>query len=120
MKAVMQMMPASANSLATSPTRRMFSLRSCGREAEVAAQPVADVVAVQHIGVLAQVEQLALQFGGDGGLAGAGQAGEPDDAARVAVAAGPVFGGDLAVAPEQVVALVVAGRRAARVIVGQR
>ena len=81
MNAVMQMIPASANSFATSPTRRMFSLRSSGENREVGAKAVADFVAVEHISVLAEVEQFAFQFGGDGGFAGAGKPGEPDHAA---------------------------------------
>ena len=66
----------------------MFSLRSCGRKTQVGTKAVADVVAVQHIDVLAQVEKFALQVGGNGGFAGSGQAGQPDDAAGVAVAHG--------------------------------
>ena len=64
-------MPASANSFATSPTRRMFSLRSCGEKVQIGAKAVADIVAVEDIGVFAHVEQLAFQFRGDGGFAGA-------------------------------------------------
>ena len=101
MKAVMQMMPASAKSLAASPTRRMFSLRSCGRKTQVRTKAVAHVVAVQHIDVPAQVEEFALQIDGDGGFAGSGKPGQPDDAAGVAVAHGCAARGDLAVAPDK-------------------
>jgi hypothetical protein len=75
--------PASAISRATSATRRMFSTRSGVREAEVAVQPVADVVAVEQIvRVAAERVQPLLDQVGDGGLAGAGQPGEPEHAGR--------------------------------------
>ena len=43
------------------------------RKGEVRAEAVAHAVAVQDVNLAAEVEQLALQLGGDGGFAGAGQ-----------------------------------------------
>ena len=51
-----------------------------GGEAEVLVQAVADVVAVEHVGELAALHQGVLEREGDGALAGAGQAGEPERA----------------------------------------
>ncbi len=48
-------------------------------EAEVLVQPVADVVAVEHHGVDAARVELGLDHVGDGRLAGAREAGEPQD-----------------------------------------
>ena len=48
-------------------------------EAEIAVEPVADIVAVEQHGVVAARVQLLLDEVGDGRLAGAGQAGEPED-----------------------------------------
>lgn len=56
------------------------------REIQIAAQAAAAEVAVEQVGVPAFEEKFARQFGGDGGLARAAQAGEPDDQALVAVA----------------------------------
>ena len=47
-------------------------------EAEVAVEPVADIVAVEDVGVAARRVQLLFQQVGDGRLAGARQAGEPE------------------------------------------
>ena len=55
-----------------------------GREAEVAVEPVADVVAVEDVGEAAVGEQPVLDGVGERALAGAGEAGEPDDRAAVA------------------------------------
>ena len=49
-----------------------------GGEAEVLVQPVADVVAVEHVGQPAALHQGVFQREGDGALARAGQAGEPE------------------------------------------
>ena len=49
-------------------------------EAEVAVEAVADIVAVEEIGVAAEEVELLLDEIGDGRLAGAGEAGEPEDA----------------------------------------
>ena len=66
------------------------------REPQVGAQPVADVVAIQHVAEHSEHEQLAFQFGGDRRLARTGQAGQPHHAARVALAQRPLLGGDAA------------------------
>ena len=70
--------PASAISRATCATRRMFSRAVGGREAEVARQAVAQVVAVEEVGRAAGLDEAALERGGDRRLARRGQAGEPD------------------------------------------
>src|SRR3546814_16454146 len=49
-------------------------------EAQVLVQAVADVVTIEQVGVLAHRQQLLFRQVGDGGLARAGQAGEPDAA----------------------------------------
>jgi hypothetical protein len=82
MKLTSTIRPASTISLATSATRRMFSTRSGVGEAEVAVEAVAHVVAVEQVGVQAQRQQRALDQVGDGRLAGARQAGEPQAARR--------------------------------------
>ena len=48
-------------------------------EAEVAVEPVADIVAVEQHGVMAGLMQPLLDDVGDGRLAGAREAGEPED-----------------------------------------
>lgn len=73
-------------------------------EGEVGAEAVANVVAIQDIRLFAHVEEFALQFGGDGRFAGAGEPSEPDDSGGVAVAAGAMLGGDFAVTPENIIA----------------
>ena len=57
-------------------------------EAEVAVEAVAHVVAVEHVGVVARAVQLALDEVGDGRLARAGQAGEPQDRRLLALERG--------------------------------
>lgn len=47
-------------------------------EAEVLVQAEAHIVAIQTVGRQAQVQQVLLEGGGDGGLSGGGQTGEPD------------------------------------------
>lgn len=47
-------------------------------EAKVLVQAEAHVVAVEAVGGVAEVEQVLLEGGGDGGLAGGGEAGEPE------------------------------------------
>ena len=54
-------------------------------EAEVLVEAVADVVAVEQVGVPAQRVQALLDEVGDGRLAGAGQAGEPQHAGLLAL-----------------------------------
>ena len=49
-------------------------------EAEVAVEPVADIVAIEQHGVAAERKQLLVDDVGDRRLAGARQSGEPDDA----------------------------------------
>src|SRR3954468_4847884 len=77
-----------------------------------------DIVAVENVNMAAHGEQLALEFRRHGGFAGAGQTGEPDHAADVAVAQFALASGDLAVAPIDVVALGMSVVRAPRVAVG--
>ena len=54
-------------------------------EAEVLVEAVADVVAVEQVGVAAERVQPLLDQVGDGRLAGAGQAGEPEHARLLAL-----------------------------------
>ena len=96
--------PASANSRATWATRRMFSLRSPGVEAEVAGQPVADVVAVEQVGGAAGLDQRALERDGDRRLARGRQAGEPDRRAARAERAPALLAVELGVVPGDVAA----------------
>ena len=58
----------------------MFSARSSGLKPRLALRPRADIVAVQHVDLIALGEQLALERQRQGRLAGAGQAGEPEHA----------------------------------------
>ena len=110
MKLAMAITPASTNSLATSPTRRMFSARSsaekprlllrpCLPNASLAQHvyghplpgqgrrsercPTPDVVAVEQRSEHAPLAQRVLQRAGHGGLAGPAEAGEPDHAAAL-------------------------------------
>ena len=78
---------------------------------------MADVVAIEHVSLPAQVEKLPLQFGGDGGLAGAGQAGHPDDVTAVAIAQLTLLRRDLAPAPIDIVALGIGVVSPARIII---
>ena len=72
------------------------------REAEVAIQAVADVVAIEHINVQAELEEFAFERVGDRAFARAGKAREPDDRAFVTVAQRTFRCGDFAFAPENV------------------
>ncbi len=65
----------------------------------------------------AQVEKFTLQIGGNGRFAGSRQPRQPDDTAGVAVAQTALGAGDFAVAPINIVALVKAVRRTARIVV---
>jgi hypothetical protein len=58
MNAVIQMMPASANSAATSPMRRMFSCRSSGENPRSELSPRR--TSPSSVGLPAEIEQLAL------------------------------------------------------------
>jgi hypothetical protein len=81
-------------------------LGAVGRaEAEVGAQAVADVVAVQHHRLPALEEQAAFQFHRRRRLARARQAGQPQHAAVVAVGGGAGRRGDLVVDGMEVVGL---------------
>jgi hypothetical protein len=72
-------------------------------EAEVLVQAVADVVAVQQIGVAAQGVQALFDQVGDGRLARARQARQPDDPAALALQRRPRGLGDVGVLPVDVV-----------------
>jgi len=63
-------------------------------EPEVAAQPVADVVAVEHVDEPTGGGQAFFHGARDGRLARPGQAGEPRDAAALAEQALPILSGD--------------------------
>ncbi len=77
------MRPASVISLATfGDAPDVFDAVVVG-EAEIAVQPMANIVAVQQERMLALGVQQLLQRVGDRGLAGAGIAGEPDDGRRL-------------------------------------
>ena len=54
-------------------------------EAEILVEALADVVAIERVGMRAHGGELALDQVGDGGLARAGQAGEPQDGRLVAL-----------------------------------
>ena len=58
-------------------------------EAEVLAEAVAHVVAIQHVGRQAALKQGGVDGVGQGALAGSGQAGEPEDGAAVATLFSP-------------------------------
>ena len=87
MNAANAITPASVNSFATSPMRRMFSVRSSRLEAEVLVQPVADVVAVEHVGQAPALDQRRSARDRDRGLARARQPREPERDAALARAA---------------------------------
>ncbi len=72
------MRPLSVISLATSPTRLMFSTRSASVKPRLRLEPMADIVAVQQHRVTRHGEQLLVDEIGDGGFSGAGQAGKPE------------------------------------------
>ena len=67
-----------------------------GGETEVAVERDAQVIPVDPHDLAAGVEEAAFDGLGDGGLAGAGEAGEPDHRGRVAGAGGTLDGRDLA------------------------
>ena len=54
------------------------------REPEIRVQSVPNVVAVEHVGVHATMEQLALKRLRDGRFPGAGKAGQPNDRSPMA------------------------------------
>ena len=101
MNAVSTMRPASTNSAETSPMRRMFSCARL-REVEVAVESVPDVVAVQQIGMVTALHQRLFQRIGDGGLARARQAREPQHRGFLALLVGADGGGDLGRLPHHV------------------
>src|SRR5690606_2372488 len=90
-----------------------------GGKSEILAETVAGVVAVDDGCLAGMIEEAPLQFGGDGALARGAQAGEPDDATAVPVAAFAQLAGDAAGAPEDVLTLVLPVGGAARVVVVQ-
>ena len=94
MKAQITTSPASAISLATSPSAADVLDPVGVGKAEVAVEPVADIVAVEQHRVAAQRRQLLLQPVGDGRFAGAGQSGEPDDCGLLALERGALAGAD--------------------------
>lgn len=59
-----------------------------GREAEVAVQAEADVVAVEAVGREGVPQEVLLEGGGDGGFARGGEAGEPDGEAGLVAESG--------------------------------
>ena len=61
------------------------------RKTGIGAQAVADLVAIEREYLAAQVEQRALECVGQRGLAGAGQAGDPDLGAAVAGPLAPLL-----------------------------
>jgi hypothetical protein len=63
---------------------------------QVVAQALAQVVAMEAARLAAALEQLALQFDGNGGLAGRGKSRKPDDAAAMPVKALAFLQGDFA------------------------
>src|SRR3546814_3305703 len=62
------------------------------RKAEVGVEAAADVVAIQHVDLVALGEELLLDLHGQGRLASAGKAGEPQHTAVVTVAHGAAIG----------------------------
>ena len=79
--------PASTNSRATSATRRMFSTRSASVKPRSRLRPWRTLSPSSDDGVLAEREQPLLDQVGDGGLAGARQAGEPQHRRLLAASA---------------------------------
>jgi len=55
------------------------------RKTQISVQPLADVVAVQHVALTSFVEERALESDGKGRLPRAGQTGEPDNRAAVTI-----------------------------------
>src|SRR5438309_9622286 len=66
---------------------------------------MAQIIAVEYIGVHRTPKKLLLERARDGRLAGAGKSREPDDRATVLVARGAPLCCDLAFAPENILAL---------------
>ena len=73
-----------------------------GGEAQVLVQAVADVVAVEHVGQVAALDQGVLEGEGDGALARAAQAGEPDGRALLLEQLLAVLAADVAFVPGDV------------------
>ncbi len=73
-------------------------------KAEVGAEPVAHVIAIQHEGAGAEVIESILQGVGQGGFARAGEAGEPDHGALVPVLLLAQVTGDGGLVPNNVAA----------------
>jgi hypothetical protein len=82
-----------------------------GREGEVAAEAEAHVVAVEEVRGGAAPEEVLLERGRDGGLAGRRQAGQPDGRAALAGAEGRALGVGEAGVPGYVAACLVRGQR---------
>ena len=72
------------------------------REAEIAVEAVADVVAVEQEGVAAERVEAALDQVGDRRLARSGEAGEPEDAGALALLRGVGGAGDVDLLPVDV------------------
>ena len=75
-----------------------------GGEAEVLAQPVANVVAVEDEGGVALADEAALDGIGERGFTGAREAGQPDDGATVAEELRTFLGRNVAVGSGDVAA----------------
>ena len=72
-------------------------LAVAGGKAEVAAEAVADAVAIQDEGVEAAGEEGGFEFVGDAGFAGGGEAGEPQHTAAMAITRFAIVDGDFAI-----------------------
>src|SRR5262249_23106977 len=73
-----------------------------GREPQVLVEPVADVVPIEDVGAHTAFPEVLLELDGDGGLAGAGEAGQPDGRTLVSVELLPVTTGHRALMPDDV------------------
>ena len=87
--------PASTRSFATSATRRMFSTRSASVNPKIPVEAMANVVAVENVGVLAVGMQSFFQQVGDRRLARARKPGEPKAARLLVLDLGARGFGDL-------------------------
>ena len=105
MNDVITTVPASAISFATSLTRRMFSDAILRGEAEIRIQAVAQVIAIEHVGVHRALKEFLLERSGNRRLPGAGKSGEPDDGAAMPISSRSPLRGDLAFVPENILAL---------------
>lgn len=76
-------------------------------KAQIAAQAVAHVVAVQQEGVVTAFVQGDVQGVGDGGFAASAQAGEPEQAGLLVFVGGALSAGDFVVVPDYVVQLLI-------------